>query len=278
MIGAGCDSSRGVGDRSNKDTRRRRLRFGPRRSTLQGVKAANFRFDADLEELLPKSWRCSTGIYWFAGPQSAKHLIEALGIPHTEVGAIVVNGMPSGLGYLVRQGDYVQVHGADQAMPVKEPRFVIDGHLGRLNARLRMLGFDCAYRGDCLDTELADLAANEDRFLLTRDRRLLMRKTVSKGYLVRTLHPTPQLHEVIRRFGLRQWTRPFRRCIRCNAVLEAIEKQAVSDRLEPLTRLYFDEFRICPSCAQIYWKGSHFGRMQQIIGSLDIPGHDPRLD
>ncbi|MFH1185561.1 MAG: Mut7-C RNAse domain-containing protein [Chloroflexota bacterium] len=242
------------------------------------MKAAIFRFGADLEELLPRSWRRSTGIYCFAGPQSAKHLIEALGIPHTEVGAIVVNGIPSGLAYLVREGDDVQVQGARDATPLEEPRFVIDGHLGRLNARLRMLGFDCAYRSDWLDSELADLAVNEDRILLTRDRRLLMRKTISKGYLVRALHPTPQLHEVTRHFGLRKWTRPFRRCIRCNAVLEGIEKQAVSDRLEPLTRLYFDEFRICPSCAQIYWKGSHVGRMQMMMSSLDIPGPDQALD
>lgn len=235
------------------------------------MKTADFHFDEDLAPLLPKSWLNSAGVYCFAGPQSAKHLIEALGIPHTEVGAILVNGAPLGLDYLVRDGDHVEVSGIAVGATLDEPRFVIDGHLGRLNSRLRMLGFDCAYRGDYTDNELMESCVHEDRILLTRDHRLLMRKTLSRGYLVRTLEPLAQLEEVTRRFGLRKWICPFRRCIRCNHLLAPIEKQAVIDRLKPLTRLYFDEFRICPSCSQIYWKGSHFKRMQQIIESLDVP-------
>jgi hypothetical protein len=157
--------------------------------------------------------------------------------------------------------------------PQSEPRFVIDGHLGRLAAGLRMLGLDCLYQGQAPDDQLYKEALSDSRYLLTRDRRLLMRKDLILGYLVRSLDPQVQLDEVARRFRLSRWVVPFRRCMRCNHLLEAVEKDAILDRLEPLTRAYFDEFRICPSCGQIYWKGSHFDRMQSKIADLLARGN-----
>jgi hypothetical protein len=153
-----------------------------------------------------------------------------------------------------------------------EPRFVMDGHLGRLAAGLRMLGLDCLYQSQAPDDQLFEQALSESRYLLTRDRRLLMRKNLVLGYLVRSLEPQVQLGEVSRRFSLSMWAVPFRRCIRCNQLLEAVDKQAIADRLEPLTRLYFNEFRRCPSCLHIYWKGSHFERMQGRIDELLAQG------
>jgi uncharacterized protein with PIN domain len=50
--------------------------------------------------------------------------------------------------------------------------------------------------------------------------------------------------------------------------LESISKEAVLDQLEPLTKQYFDEFWICPACRQIYWKGSHYERMLEIIENI----------
>jgi hypothetical protein len=149
-----------------------------------------------------------------------------------------------------------------------EPRFLLDNHLGRLAAYLRMLGFDCLYRNDYDDQQLADVLQHEERILLSRDRRLLMRKVVSHGYCPRSLNSLEQLTEVIRRFDLIKRITPFHRCLRCNHPLEAVLKEAVLDRLEPLTKLYFDEFQICPACNQIYWKGSHYERMQQLIEQM----------
>jgi len=178
-----------------------------------------------------------------------------------------------GLAYLVQDGDTISVFGNEPAADtVDEPRFVLDGHLGRLNAHLRMLGFDCLYRNDYDDETLAAASASEARVLLTRDRRLLMRKSLSQGYLPRSLEPWEQLHEVVRRYGLQRWVRPFQRCIRCNGLLEPADKQSILDQLEPLTKLYFEEFRICPACRQIYWKGSHFEKMERMIKSL--PGDE----
>ena len=116
--------------------------------------------------------------------------------------------------------------------------------------------------------ELAQVADAEGRILLTRDRRLLMRKAVRYGCCLRSTDPREQLIEVVRRYGLADQARPFRRCLRCNQPLEAVSKDEIIDRLQPLTRLYFEEFSICPGCHQVYWKGSHYDHMRELIAQL----------
>ncbi len=234
------------------------------------MKVAHFHFDDGLRPLLPRAQRAGDFEYRFSGPQSIKHLIESLGVPHTELGLLQANNHVIGLDYLVRDGDQLQVHLAVPDVNSSiEPRFVLDGHLGRLTAYLRMLGLDCLYRNDYDDRQLARISMAEDRRLLTRDRRLLMHKSIKQGYLLRSLDPRGQLREAVRRYGLEKWIKPFQRCLRCNHPLVPVSKQEVLDRLEPLTKLYFEEFRICRACNQIYWKGSHFDKMQRLISSLN---------
>lgn len=233
------------------------------------MKIAHLDLDEDLDSLLRRGKTSDDLECRFEGPQSLKHIIESLGIPHTEFGVLRANGVPVTPGYLVQDRDLIEAAGIAPPSDLDpEPRFVLDGHLGRLAAHLRMLGLDCLYRYDYEDGELTDVAAGEGRILLTRDRRLLMRKTVLDGYLVRSLEPRQQLHQVVRRFRLTRWIRPFQRCIRCNHLLQSVEKQDILGRLEPLTSRYYSEFHICPACKQIYWKGTHYERMQKIISSL----------
>ena len=200
----------------------------------------------------------------FRERQSIKHLAESLGVPHPEIGPVQVNGQEAALNTITQDGDRVEVHPIPDGCP-REPRFVLDSHLGKLAAYLRMLGFDCLYQNDYDDDELADTMQNEKRILLSRDRRLLMRKAVTHGYCLRSLEPVQQLSEVVVRFDLSKRIAPFHRCMRCNHLLEPVDKERVLDKLELLTKLYFDEFKICPACQQIYWKGSHYERMQKII-------------
>ena len=203
----------------------------------------------------------------FRGRQSIKHLVESLGIPHPELGPIQVNGQEGSLNTITQDGDQVEVYAIPNGCPV-EPRFLLDGHLGRLATYLRMLGFDCLYQNDYDDEQLAEIAQREDRILLSRDRHLLMRKAVTYGYCLRSLDSLEQLNEVIQRFDLRSHLAPFHRCLHCNHTLEPVAKEVVSDRLEPLTRLYFDDFQICPACGQIYWKGSHYEAMQKLVEKI----------
>ena len=231
------------------------------------MSTAHFLFVGRLNDFLPGDQKESSIRVEFRGRQSVKHLVESLGVPHPEIGRVQVNGREVSLDTITLDGAQVELHPIQNGCPI-EPRFLLDNHLGRLAAYLRMLGFDCLYRNDYEDQELAEILQEEERILLTRDRRLLMRKAVTHGYCPRSLDSLAQLTEVIQRFDLLKRITPFHRCLRCNHPLETVPKEAVLDRLEPLTRLYFDEFHICPDCKQIYWKGSHYERMQEIVEKL----------
>lgn len=228
------------------------------------VSTAYFSFGGRLNDFLPRALKGQVIRVDFRGRQTVKHLAESLGVPHPEIGQVQVNGRERTFSTITQDGDGIEIQPVADGCPI-EPRFTLDGHLGRLTAYLRMLGFDCVYQSDYDDDQLAAIAAQENRILLTRDRRLLMRKIVEYGYCLRSLDSIEQLVEVIRRFELAKRTVPFHRCLRCNHPLEPVAKHAILDRLEPLTKLYFDEFRICPECKQIYWKGSHYERMQKLI-------------
>lgn len=228
------------------------------------MSTAHFLFHGRLNDFLRNDRKGRRVSVEFRGRQSVKHLAESLGAPHPEIGRVQVNGRDEATGWITQDGDRVEVHPIENGCPI-EPRFLLDCHLGRLNAHLRMLGFDCSYQNDYDDAMMTGIAQREARILLTRDRRLLMRKVIQHGYCLRSLEPLEQLTEVVQRFDLTDKIQPFHRCLRCNHPLEPVDKEAVIDRLEPLTKLYFDEFHICPACRQIYWKGSHYERMLKLV-------------
>lgn len=231
------------------------------------LNTATLRFWDTLNDFLPINQREGEIVVHIQQNPTIKHLIEALGVPHVEVGAVTVNGEVVSLAERVHDGDRIEVRTAAPGCPI-EPRFLLDSHLGRLAAYLRMLGFDCLYNNDYQDDIIANILAEDTRILLSRDRRLLMRKVVQYGYCLRSLEPQEQLTEVVRRFDLADKIAPFHRCLRCNAPLEPVSKEAVLDRLEPLTKIHFDEFHLCPACDQIFWKGSHVERMEKLIDSV----------
>lgn len=230
-------------------------------------------FHEDLQELLRTKKRGYLQRVEFNGDQTIKHLVESLGVPHTEVGQMIVDEHEIGFGYLVKSDDLVSVFPATAEMDrlsgmvihgnlAISPRFILDNHLGKLASHLRMLGIDTDYSNQYQDQQLADLAAADARILLSRDRQLLMRKTIRYGYLLRSMIPDEQLIEVLQRFNLFAEIQIFKRCMNCNHLLEPVDKQQIEDQLQPLTRMYFFDFHICTGCGQIYWPGSHVERMQ----------------
>ncbi len=241
--------------------------------------SAIFRFYAELNDFLPRSRRFVDFAYAFDGRQSIKDMIEAIGVPHTEVDLILANGESVDFSYLVQDGDRVSVYPVFEAFditpllkvrpePLRVVHFVADVHLGRLAAYLRMIGFDTLFPDDYRDEELARLSRDEHRILLTRDRGLLKRSMVTHGYYVRSTNPRQQLVEVVRHFDLFRRIDPFKRCIRCNGLLVAATKEEVAGRLPADTRQVYDDFHRCADCGQVYWKGPHFERMEQIIAHV----------
>jgi uncharacterized protein len=208
---------------------------------------------------------------------SVKDAIEACGVPHPEIDLVVVNGSPVDFSHLLHQGARIEVYpvsAPDELFPASRlqrrhlQRFVADGHLGQLTRDLRLLGIDVACNARATDADLAALATTEERALLTRDRRLLMHATVRDGYYPRSQIPAEQTRGVMNRFSLRTTIAPFTRCLRCNGVLASISKTEIVEHLEPLTKIYYEVFRRCHQCGQLYWGGSHFEKLQKRIEQL----------
>ena len=240
------------------------------------AKYATVRFYGDLSRLAWDADRFGQADVTFDVARSVKDVVESCGVPHTEVDLVLVNGESVGFDRLVVDGDRISVfppfHQLDveqlsrvRPPPLAEPRFVLDVHLGRLAGRLRLLGFDCLYRNDSRDDELAALARKEQRWLLTRDRGLLMRSSVTHGYCLRSQLPTQQAVEVVQRFDLVDRLAPFSRCLRCNGLLREVDKNAVVHRLQARIRSLHDEFRECVSCRHLYWKGSHHPHLTRFV-------------
>ena len=149
--------------------------------------------------------------------------------------------------------------------PLRDPRFVADTHLGKLARHLRMAGFDTLYGRDWDDERIVALAAAERRTILTRDRALLRRREVQRGYCVRAVQSEAQLAEVISRLQLEGLLAPFTRCRECNVALEEAAREAVGGHVPEKVRGLYPRFKRCPSCARVYWEGSHYARMRGIL-------------
>lgn len=244
----------------------------------------NIRFHEELYDFLPPN-QCNIEFkHELKETRSVKDLVESIGVPHTEIDLIIVNNKSVNFEYQVKPDDHIAlyppskyianelnisfplIHCQPKALAV--PRFVLDVHLGRLTAYLRMMGFDSLYRNDYDDPTLADISVNEQRILLTCDRQLLMRKQITYGYFVRSRQPRKQLLEILSRFDLFDQIKPFTRCMHCNGTTQPVSKQEIESHLLDQTKKYYNEFLQCQSCNKIYWKGSHYLKMQKIINRI----------
>ena len=240
---------------------------------------ATFRFYEELNDFLPRERRKRDIPYRFKGKPSVKHAIEAHHVPHTEVDLIIVNGESVGFDHPLAAGNRVAVYPVFEGLdispilklrpaPLRNTAFLLDVHLGKLAKLLRMLGFDAAFDWRLDDRGIIRRALAEHRIILTRDRRLLHARVVTHGCCIRSQDPTEQMGEVLRRFDLYRNVQPFTRCLTCNGLLGDVSKKEVLHLLEPKSQLYYDVFRRCGDCGQIYWKGSHFKGLEEQVRKL----------
>lgn len=232
----------------------------------------HFRFHGELNDFLPPPRQNRDFEQVVGATDTIKHIIESLGVPHTEIGVVIVNGNTALLSQQLTEGDHAAVYPHQHPVLLRDPRFVVDGHLGRLAAYLRMLGFDTWYDRFADDALLAAVASAEGRLLLTRDAGLLKRREVERGYFVRRDKPHDQLREITQRFALQSQFAPFRRCMKCNGLLYSVAKDEVTDLLPPHTRETKTEFSRCSHCCKVYWRGSHYARMLGWIEDLTARG------
>ncbi len=240
---------------------------------------ASFRFHGEINLFLPRPRRHTTIFHPFDWRASIKDMVESLGVPHSEIEVLLVDGMTVDFEYIVQPDAEIDVYGTLADAPVVpltplrppltgKPRFVLDTHLGRLASYLRMIGFDTLYRNDYPDDELALISSSEQRVLLTRDIGLLKRSLVVYGRFMRATDPRQQIVEVVRHYHLTEHIVPLQRCLKCNGLLTRVEKTAIEHRLTATTAQTYDVFHQCGNCGQIYWKGSHYTQMQEFMNRV----------
>jgi uncharacterized protein len=234
------------------------------------VASASFRFQGDLGRFLKREYRDRSFLYACARAATLKNAIEALGVPHTEVGLVTVNGERATLQRIVREGDAIEVHPWQAGKMGSDPIFLADAHLGGLARFLRMAGFDTLHEQRLKDEEIRRIAEEESRIVLTRDRELLKCREIARGCYVRAIKPEQQLQEVAARYGLAPRARPFTLCLHCNLPLEPVEKARVAERLPEQVSQLHDSFTHCRGCDRVFWPGSHYERMLATLHGLSV--------
>lgn len=240
---------------------------------------STFRFYEELNDFLPPERRKIAFDFAFNGTPSVKDCIEAIGVPHPEVDLILVDDVSTGFDRLLQGGERVAVYPVFERLditplnhlrprPLREPRFVLDVHLGKLARYLRLLGFDTSYERTRADDALATISIKERRILLTRDKGLLKRKAVTRGYWLRNTEPRRQIAEVTQALDLYSAVRVFSRCMVCNHTLEAVDEATVRDELPAGLRGRLGRVSRCEGCGRLYWPGSHYDRLVELITAL----------
>ncbi len=240
---------------------------------------ATFRFYEELNDFLPPARRKRDFACACARDASVKHMIEALGVPHTEVELILVNGESVGFAHRLQDGDRIAVYPKFEAFdirpllrlraqPLRQIRFVADAHLGGLARLLRLAGFDTLYDNHFQDDAIVRIAAAEQRIVLSRDVELLKCRDISHGCYVHALQPAQQFRELVQRLDLAAGARPFSLCLECNAPLRPIAKADVLHRLPPRVREEQQRFSTCDVCRRVFWEGSHWRRMSAVLADV----------
>lgn len=235
---------------------------------------ASFRFYEELNAFIAPERRYREFDLACAVEASIKHVIEAAGVPHTEVELILVNGVSVGFAERLQDGDRVSIYPKFESLditpllrlrdrPLRVTRFVADAHLGGLARLLRMAGFDTVYDNHFDDAEIERIAGDDGRIVLTRDRELLKRRSISHGCYVHALQPGAQLAEILARLDLAGSLRPLSLCLHCNEPLRPVAKAQVVDALPPSIRERHQRFSTCTVCQRVFWEGSHWRRMRE---------------
>ena len=152
------------------------------------------------------------------------------------------------------------------------PRFIVDHNVGKLARWLRLMGYDARFFRRGADSELVAIALKEGRVIVTRDSRIMLRRLVTKGrlraLLVRSDRHQEQVRQLIADLQLDYRYNPFSRCLECNQPLLERKKAELKELVPPYVLKTQEQFRQCPSCGRIYWRGTHWRAMARRLEGL----------
>lgn len=243
------------------------------------MKKVIIRFYAELNDFLPVAKKQSDIEYCFKGMITTREAIESLGVPHSAVDLILINGQPEDFTVRLNPDDRISVYPEFEMLdisevtrlrkePLRSSRFIADAHLGKVARNLRMLGFDTLFSGELTDREIIEVSNREKRIILTRDRDLLKSHLVGHGYYVRATGTDDQMKEIILKFDLAGQFKPFTRCLVCNGILADASQHDIQHLIKPELLDVHQAFFCCTDCGRIYWEGSHYNRMLEKINKL----------
>ena len=250
---------------------------------IQTKAFAEFRFYEELNDFLAPQLRKTAFPVPVDRGRSVKDAIESVGVPHTEVDLVLVDGASVAFEHVLRGGERVAVYPVFERLdiapvvhlrpsPLRETRFVLDAHLGKLARHLRLAGFDSLWENDYGDEEIVALSVAQKRVVLTRDKGLLKRRAVQRGHFVRATESEKQFCEVVHVFQLERSLRPFSRCRVCNVALREIPKESVRRRVPETVWRQLDAFTECPECGRVFWRGTHYERLSRILRAATASG------
>jgi len=246
---------------------------------MRGQKEVMFRFYEELNDFLPAQRRKRDFQVGFKGRESVKDMIEALGVPHTEVDLILVNGKSVDFGCIIRDKDRISVYPLFESLdirdvtrlreiPLRQTRFIADVNIGDIVKYMRALGLDVYYDASLSPREIIRISKRKNRTILTKSRKLLKFRDVTHGIFIRPGTTVEQIKRVIDFLSLQAVIKPFSRCLQCNNSLVKVSKESILDRIPPKTREFYDEYSYCKACDKIYWKGTHFTRIKRVVDEI----------
>lgn len=218
----------------------------------------------------------------FDDKRSIKDAIESLGVPHTEIDLILVNGKAVAFNYILEDEDRVSVYPVFESLnisgvtrlrklPLRKSKFIADINLGNIAKYMRVLGFDLFFDPRLSPREIIEISKRDHRIILTESRKLLKFKDVSHGIFLRPGTTAQKIKRIIDYLDIKDKVDPFTRCLRCNSLLEAVAKEKILDRIPPKAKAYCDRFVLCRTCDKIYWKGTHCTHMQKVVDQILEP-------
>jgi uncharacterized protein len=237
---------------------------------------AEFRFYEELNDFLPAGRRKVAFMHSFQGTPAVRDVIQSIGVPHTAIDLVLVDGRSVDFTHRLSGGERVAVYPIFERLdispllrlrprPLRRTRFILDVHLGKLARDLRLLGLDSAYRPDWDDAAIVDRALAEQRIILTRDVGILKQGRVTHGHWVRSDQPAAQLQEIVEAFDLCCQLEPFSRCLACNGDIRPVERDDLQGQVAAEILERFERFWQCHDCRRVYWQGSHYRHLKQRV-------------
>jgi len=146
-------------------------------------------------------------------------------------------------------------------------KFAADRMLARVARWLRMLGADTIFDESMDGATMLKTARAEGRIMITRDKRL---KTAPEVLFLDGNNFHEQLRQILARHPFDSFQNAFTRCSRCNTLLIEVDREIVRRRVPPFVYATNAKFSECPSCAHLYWGGTHPERIMREVRKIGL--------